>query len=180
LNAKDAAERANRVKSEFLANMSHEIRTPMNGILGMAKLALETESKVDQREYLNIVQSSASSLLILLNDILDFSKVEAGKLDLENIEFDLRENLESTVRSIAFGAEQKGLRVVCDVAPNVPQTVTADPVRLRQIILNLLGNAIKFTGRGEVALQVTCDAIDASFAYLHFVVRDTGIGIPQD
>jgi signal transduction histidine kinase/ligand-binding sensor domain-containing protein/DNA-binding NarL/FixJ family response regulator len=180
VKAKDSAEAASRVKSEFLANMSHEIRTPMNGIVGMTELALLTDSRPEQKKYLDIVRDSADSLLTVLNDILDFSKVEAGKLDLAPIDFNLRENLETTMTSMALRADQKGLPLTCQVEPDVPEAIRADPVRLRQIVTNLLSNAIKFTFNGRVELQVSCQAREAASAVLHFVVRDTGIGIPRE
>ncbi len=180
IKAKEAAEAASRVKSEFLANMSHEIRTPMSAVLGMTELALAAARPSEQREYLEIVKNSARSLLTLINDILDFSKVEAGKLDLDPIDFDLRQNVNETVRLISCRAKQKGLNLICNVEPGVPALVNADPVRLRQVLLNLLGNAIKFTDHGQVVLTIWCDEDNAMGPLLHFVVRDSGIGIAPD
>ncbi len=176
-----AAEAASRAKSEFLANMSHEIRTPMNGILGMTELTLDPGlTPAEQRENLVAVKSSAESLLTILNDILDFSKIEAGKLELESLDFNLREHLEDFIRSIALKAHEKGLELLCEFAPDVPENITGDPVRLRQITLNLVANAIKFTSQGEVRIAVTTATRDEREATLHFAVRDTGIGIPPE
>ncbi len=180
LKAKEGAEQASRVKSEFLANMSHEIRTPMNGILGMTELALSTESKPEQQTYLDIVRNSAESLLTVINEILDFSKVEAGKLELDLVELNLRECLAGTIATMTVRGQQKGIRLLYTVHPGVPSFVQADPIRLNQIVSNLLGNAIKFTSEGEVELYVRCQSRDANGACLHFTVRDTGIGVRRE
>ncbi len=178
--ANQAAEAASRFKSEFLANMSHEIRTPMNGIMGMTELALSTESPHEQRESLQAVRDSAHSLMSLLNEVLDLSKIEANRLELDPVSFSLAECLHEAVGMLAPAARQKALELTCQLPPDLPSTVVGDPVRLRQVILNLLGNAVKFTEKGGVTLSVAVESVSDTAIRLHFQVADTGIGIPED
>jgi len=178
--AKDAAEAGSRAKSEFLANMSHEIRTPMNGIIGMTELALETTLTRGQREQLETVRSCADSLLTLMNDVLDFSKIEAGKLRLDNIRFNVRDVLDDTIKALGLRAHEKKLELACHIHSDIPRELVGDPGRLRQVLINLVGNAIKFTDQGEVITRVTIQSQRAVNICLHIVVSDTGIGIPID
>src|SRR5208283_1371987 len=180
LKAKAAAEAANRAKSEFLANMSHEIRTPMNGVMGMLELALDSGLTGTQRHYVEMARMSADSLLGIINDILDFSKIESGKLELERTGFDLRETVGDTVKTLAARAQKKGLELILHVHPDVPSAVVGDPLRLSQVIVNLVGNAIKFTDHGQVAVQIATEPRDDEQVGLHFCVADTGRGIPPD
>ncbi|MBF0107123.1 MAG: response regulator [Deltaproteobacteria bacterium] len=180
ITATAVAEEASQAKSEFLANMSHEIRTPMNGVFGMTDLLLETKLTEEQREYVHVIKSSSDLLLTIINDILDFSKLEAGKMVIETAAFDLHQVLEAAVDAVVFGAQEKGLELLCLIDPDIPRRVLGDPDRLKQVLINLLGNAVKFTHKGEVCLCASVESREAGQMAIKFAVLDTGVGVPKN